>query len=183
MAAPTGTRITTSNECSRRSFLDERIAGDGSNDKAVKGTLTHNLIQVRRLVANKLEGINARTLGRPAPCAPSPAVCLPAPWTARPAHASSPPVQAALTSGLRTDPQLGAAAERIVADATEVGSVETIVHASTGQPSLLWWAQLLGCSLDPVLGEQQAVCWFGCHPSQLDPPPSHPPSRRCLRWS
>ena len=43
-----GTRITASNECARRSFLDERVAGDGSNDKAVKGTLTHNLIQARR---------------------------------------------------------------------------------------------------------------------------------------
>lgn len=31
------------------------------------------------------------------------------------------PVQAALTGGLRTDPQLKAAAESIVADATEVG--------------------------------------------------------------
>ncbi len=178
MAAPTGTRITTSNECSRRSFLDERIAGDGSNDKAVKGTLTHNLIQVRRLAAS---GMNARKLGRPACVPPSPAVCLPAPWPARSAHASAappPPVQAALTSGLRTDPQLGAAAERIVADATEVGSVGAIVHAFTGQPNLLWWAQLLGCSLDPVSGKQLAVCWFGCHPSQLEPPPPtfSPPS-------
>ena len=43
---PAGTRITTSHECPRRSFLDERVAGSGSNDKAVKGTLQHNLIQV-----------------------------------------------------------------------------------------------------------------------------------------
>ena len=35
---------------------------------------------------------------------------------------STHPLQAALTSGLRTDPQLKAAAERIVADATEVGA-------------------------------------------------------------
>ncbi|KAL4448106.1 hypothetical protein ABPG75_005325 [Micractinium tetrahymenae] len=66
-----GTRITTSHECPRRSFLDERVAGDGSNDKAVKGTLTHNLIQT------------------------------------------------ALTEGLRTPQQLGAAAERVVRQATE----------------------------------------------------------------
>ena len=38
------------------------------------------------------------------------------------------PVQAALTSGLRNDPQLAAAAERIVADATEVGKVAFRVH-------------------------------------------------------
>ena len=48
-----GTRITSSNECPRRSFLDERVAGDGGNDKAVKGTLQHNLIQVRRLAGGK----------------------------------------------------------------------------------------------------------------------------------
>jgi hypothetical protein len=41
-----GTRITSSHECPRRSFLDERVAEDGHNDKAVKGTLTHTLIQV-----------------------------------------------------------------------------------------------------------------------------------------
>lgn len=51
-----GTRITTSHECPRRSFLDERVAGDGSNDKAVKGTLTHNLIQARARVCMFVAG-------------------------------------------------------------------------------------------------------------------------------
>ena len=68
---PAGTRITSANECPRRSFLDERVAERGTNDKAVKGTLTHNLIQ------------------------------------------------GALTEGLRSAPQLRAAAERVVEAATE----------------------------------------------------------------
>lgn len=56
-AGHAGTRITTSHECPRRSFLDERVAGDGSNDKAVKGTLTHNLIQASGREAGRVAGL------------------------------------------------------------------------------------------------------------------------------
>ena len=67
-----GTRITSAGECQRKAWLEERVAEPGGgNDKAVKGTLTHALIQ------------------------------------------------AALTQGLRSAPQLHAAAERVVADSTE----------------------------------------------------------------
>lgn len=40
-----GTRITTSHDCVRRSVLEEWVGGTGTNDKAVKGTLQHLLIQ------------------------------------------------------------------------------------------------------------------------------------------
>lgn len=41
-----GTRVASSHDCVRRSVLEERIGGSGTNDKAVKGTLLHILIQV-----------------------------------------------------------------------------------------------------------------------------------------
>lgn len=68
-----GTRITTSHDCARRSVLEEWVGGTGTNDKAVKGTLQHLLIQgaftdglrtsaeLRRL-ASKIVGENTESL-------------------------------------------------------------------------------------------------------------------------
>lgn len=43
-----GTRITGAGECTRRAYLQERIAEEGSSGApAVRGTLHHTLIQAR----------------------------------------------------------------------------------------------------------------------------------------
>lgn len=60
------------------------------------------------------------------------------------------PVQAALTSGLRTDPQLAAAAERIVADATEVGKVAFCVHLAGTRLVTLLKTRLLLAGFEPL---------------------------------
>ena len=102
-----------SNECPRRSYLDERIADDGHNAAAVKGTLTHNLIQV---------GSGVGALGWPASWVGGPACAELAGThtdTAAPAAAAASAPQTALLEGLRTDTQLARAAEGIVGDATE----------------------------------------------------------------
>lgn len=118
-AAPfAGTRITASNECPRRSFLDERIADDGHNAAAVKGTLQHNLIQV----GGRGGTLRAR---RPCRCARWPP-CGPA-WCSSLRLRCRQPLpllplrhaQAALAQGLRSDAQLVGAAEQLVGEATE----------------------------------------------------------------
>ena len=132
---PAGTRITTSHECPRRSFLDERVAGSGSNDKAVKGTLQHNLIQVggqagggggatsqQRMERSSISGDMCQIIGSGHSLLSG--VSLPdCKHHADPATPSLAPSlllpQAALTEGLRTPPQLYACAERVVGEATE----------------------------------------------------------------
>ena len=154
-AAPAGTRITTSSECQRRSFLDERVAEDGSNDKAVKGTLQHNLIQVWVLVgAWGAGGLELRGT-RPAFCSRrrslSAAACCLLTLTS---------LQAALTEGLRTPPQLHACAERLVGEATEalleVGLSEgaALAYLKEATPGILRWVgrQAGGWGLGAVKG-------------------------------
>lgn len=48
-----GTRITGSLKCKRQAVLEERFAGS-SNDKAVMGTLMHEVFQVRHLLSASL---------------------------------------------------------------------------------------------------------------------------------
>ena len=61
-----GTRISGSTRCPRQSILEERFGGS-SSDKAVEGTLLHELFQVSMYVCMK-RFVNCSSRNKAAPC-------------------------------------------------------------------------------------------------------------------
>lgn len=50
-ATRAGTTVTSAMDCTRKAWVQEHVGGGGSNDKAVQGTLMHELVQYALAVA------------------------------------------------------------------------------------------------------------------------------------